>query len=141
MEEEKKIEEGNNSHFEHELDDIISRERKKTLEKKFGIKKEYIEMEDLENIVEKMNLTKSIGKDEVEKIFHSIDVNNSGKVKVSTFFDTIIYGQKEYLDIFKKINNQLTTKSEKIIIKLKNLKSRAAFANDKESLDDLDWYK
>ena len=43
-------------------------------------------------------------------------------------------------DIFKKINDQLTTKSERIILKLKKLKEKAAFKNDAESLDDLDWY-
>jgi Ca2+-binding EF-hand superfamily protein len=118
-------------------------ERKKTLEKKlkkFGFDKEYIEEEDITQIFEKMNVT--IDNDETTKIFQDLDVENTGKVKIEKFVEAVTLSQKAsstHTGVLKKINDELTTKSERIIIKLKNLKNRATFCSDSQSLDDIDW--
>ena len=88
-----------------DVDSFISRKRIHTLQSKFGLNKKFIEKQDLEQIVEKMNLTTTIGKEDVSKIFNQIDITNSGKVSVSTFFDSI-HNQEDYLEVFKKINEQ-----------------------------------
>jgi Ca2+-binding EF-hand superfamily protein len=127
--------------IDENIDEFLSRERKKTLQQKFGINKEYIEKSDLEKLIQRMHL--KIDTNDLNKIFNQLDVDGSGKVSVSTLVEHVLKKENEgrgLQDIFKKINDQLTTKSERIILKLKKLKEKAAFKNDAESLDDLDWY-
>jgi hypothetical protein len=122
------------------IEEFISRERKKTLQQKFGINKDYIEKSDLEQLIQKMHL--NIETEDLNKIFNQLDLDSSGKVSVSSLVEHVLKKENEGRDlehIFKKINDQLTTKSERIILKLKKLKEKAAFRNDAESLDDLDW--
>jgi hypothetical protein len=122
------------------IEEFISRERKKTLQQKFGINKDYIEKSDLEQLIQKMHL--NIETEDLNKIFNQLDLDSSGKVSVSSLVEHVLKKENEgrgLEHIFKKINDQLTTKSERIILKLKKLKEKAAFRNDAESLDDLDW--
>jgi Ca2+-binding EF-hand superfamily protein len=132
----------NNSNYGSNKDDVDffrGQERKKTLSKKFGIKKDYIEESDLESLVEKMKLT--ICKEDVQNLFNYLDLDKTGKVSLETFVDKILSSQesKNENDFFKSINDQLTTKAERIIIKLKQLRDKVVYANDKESMDDFDW--
>jgi Ca2+-binding EF-hand superfamily protein len=125
------------------IDEFISRERKRTLNKKFGITTEYMQKSDLEQLIQKMQV--KIETEDLNNIFNELDVENNGKVSVSTLMEHILKKNQEnegrdYENLFKKINDQLTTKSERIILKLKKLKEKAAFKNDAESIDDLDWY-
>ena len=125
------------------IDEFITREGKRTFNKKFGITTEYIEKSDLEQLIQKMQV--KIETDDLNNIFNELDVDNNGKVSVTTLMEHILKKNQEnegrdHENLFKKINDQLTTKSERIILKLKKLKEKAAFKNDAESLEDIDWY-
>lgn len=115
------------------------RERKKTLQKKLGVNKEFIEESDLTNLMQQMKVT--IDKTEVKQLFDKLDVDKTGKVSLETLMESIVNANQEssYAQFFKQINEELTSKSERIILKLKKLKEKAYFANDGESLDDFDW--
>jgi hypothetical protein len=117
--------------------------RKKTLQKKlkrFGFDKDYIVEKDLTQIFEKMNIT--FNNDEATKIFQELDVENTGKVMIEKFIEAVTLSQKAsstYTKVLKKIYDGLTTISERIIFKLKNLKNRAIYSSDMQSLEDIDW--
>ena len=54
---------------------------------KFGIKKEFIEITDLEKVIEKMKV--KISAEDVHNILLQLDVNNTGKVSVSNLIEHI----------------------------------------------------
>ncbi len=128
----------------NEEDEEIVRGRKKTVRKKLkkiGLDKEYIQQDDITNIFEKMNI--SIDKEEAKKIFQDLDIEKSGQVNIEKFVEAITLSQKNsssYSNLLKQINEELITISERIIMKLKNLKKKATFSSDMASLEDIDWY-
>jgi hypothetical protein len=119
----------------------ILKGRKRTLQKKYGINKEYIDETDMSSLIEKMGLT--VSKEVADKIFKSLDVEKTGKVSLEKFAEMIMNAQSGQTcltsDLLHQINEKLTTKSERIILSLKKLKTKALYADDKESLDELDW--
>jgi hypothetical protein len=93
-----------------------------------------IEEKDIKTITEKISTT----------IFNDLaKENNEGKVSTDVFFETLanISPHKNCLK-----NEQIPTldyiktTSEQIVERLKKLKERAIFREDKESQDDIIWY-
>jgi len=67
---------------------------------------------------------------------------NTKAIKVEEFLKKIHYDKssnKQILSLYQKLNNQLCTKTEKIIMKLKNLRNKCVFSKDEESQKEFDW--
>jgi hypothetical protein len=123
-----------------EIEEVINRQRKRTIQKKIGAKKEYIEEKDLENLIENMKLT--ISQEELGIIFNRLDVEKTGKVNLESLMENIKKEEaheNNLTHIFKTLHENLTTKSEKIINKLKKLRIKAESSNDIESIEHLNW--
>lgn len=83
-----------------------------------------------------------VSKNDYELIFKTLDRNNNGFISIDEFLMRISDNKEthEKLKCFlNKVNDKLLTNSEILMNKIKKLKKRAAFASDKESLEDLDW--
>lgn len=129
-----------NSTYNDDIEEIINRERKRTIQKKLGAKKEFIEEKDLGELIESMKLT--ISNEDLKSIFNRLDKQEDGKVSLETLIENIKREESEetkFSQIFKKMNENLTTKSEKIITKLKNLKKKAEKNSDSESVEEIEW--
>ncbi len=132
----------------NEIDEIINRGRKITIQKKLGVRKEFIEEKDLESLIESMKLT--INQEDVKNIFNKLDTDMTGKVSLETLLESVKNAQSSkdlnnlnensYSYVFRSLNENLTTKSERIITKLKKLKEKAYFNCDKESQTEINWY-
>lgn len=93
-------------------------------------------------MIEQMNLKESYNKLSAHQIFKELDINNHGKIKIETFIDYLEKSKEEltpYSDFYSNIYDELTTKSEKIINKLKSIKDVLKSINNKKALDDIDW--
>lgn len=117
----------------------ILEEKKKALIKKFFIKKEYLNVIDMAEIIDKMNF-KDDNQLDVNEIFQHLDINKDGKISVDEFATHLVLihndDEPEHKKFFEMINKELVSKSEIILMKLKRLKSKVS---DMESLDDIDW--
>ena len=123
-----------------EIEEILTRERKRTIQKKIGAKKEFIEESDLAELIVNMKLT--ISNEDLKTIFTRLDIEKKGKVSLDTLIENIKKEESEdntYSQFFKKMGENLTTKSELIITKLKKLKQKANDQKDIESVEDIDW--
>jgi hypothetical protein len=78
-----------------------------------------------------------------KELFLELDVENTGKVNKAKFVDYInrnSFSDKAYKSFYETINEQLLSKSEKIILKLKKIKEKEYIKYDKTSLRDINWY-
>ena len=85
---------------------------------------------------------KDINKNGYELIFNSLDRNKDGIVSIDEFLESISNRETnpELIERFlDKVNDNLLTTSEIMMIKIKKLKERATYSNDEESLNDLNW--
>ena len=94
------------------------------------------------NIIEKINLSNSHKKINANDLFLQLDSQNTEKITKYKFFDYI----NKYLhsDQTLKTNNEsgklkIFSRSDKIIFKLKKLKEKHYFQNDKDLLSDINW--
>jgi len=97
--------------------------------------------EELEELISRLNID-DIDKKDLDLIYKSLDVNNDGVVSVDEILTAISERNichEKINNVLNKVHDNLLTNSEIMLLKIKNLKKRAAFANDKESLDDLNW--
>lgn len=126
--------------MEHE--DNISKVRSRTLTKKLGnSNEEYITLNEINDLIFSLNLHNIITKDEASRIFKTIDVENNGKVKKLLFLNKLEESNKEdncYL-LFQELTRNFSSKCEKIIQKLKQIKTLELLKNQKDVLSDLDW--
>ena len=95
-------------------------------------------------IVEKLNLSELIDKEKAKELFELLDEDKKGKIRKSTFVEYLLkYTQKlnnsSFNSFFEIINNELSSKSEKIINKLKNLRLKESIKNDLDSVNDINW--
>ena len=100
-----------------------------------------ISIDDIKNLTSKLEL-KDINKNGYELIFNSLDRNKDGIVSIDEFLESISNRETnpELIERFlDKVNDNLLTTSEIMMIKIKKLKERATYSNDEESLNDLNW--
>ena len=95
-------------------------------------------------IVEKLKLTENIDKNKAKELFEMLDKDKKGKIEKSAFIEYITnYNQtisdSSIKNFFELINNELASKSEKIISKLKKLREKSYIQNDNESVNDINW--
>ena len=82
----------------------------------------------------------SFDKDTCNKIFVSLDKNQSGKIKVDDFLDNLtdnLQKQTNFQPFYNYMQNELEGKLEKIIIKLKKIRQK--LCKYPESIDDINW--
>ncbi len=93
-------------------------------------------------IIEKLGLSGEISRRRSSSIFNELDTEKKGKIKKSSFLYFI--EENRTSDNFQFLFNVLTgkgsSKSEKIISKLKKLKDKAYINKDDEAISDIDWY-
>jgi hypothetical protein len=105
--------------------------------------------DDIWEIIEKLKLqgfnflnSGLLDRDSSKKIFSQLDRNKDGKIKIDDFLDYVhekTRDQSDFQLFYDHIMEELVSLSEKIISKLKKLKSKAFLANDLDALDDIDW--
>lgn len=126
--------------MEHE--DNISKVRSRTLTKKMGnSNEEYITLNEINDLIFSLNLHNIISKDEAARIFKSIDEENIGKVKKLVFLNKLEESNKEdncYL-LFQELTRNFSSKCEKIIQKLKQIKNLPILKDKITVINDLDW--
>ena len=94
-------------------------------------------------MIEKMNLTSSFDKTKTNELFLELDTNKTGKVNKGKFVEYINKNQTTDVAIksfYETINEELSSKSEKIILKLKKIRNKECVQKDKEILNDINWY-
>ena len=76
------------------------------------------------------------------ELFLELDTEKSGKIKKSKFVEYLNKypsTDKAFKSFYDTINEELYSKSEKIISKLKKLKEKHYVKEDKDTLSDIDW--
>ena len=142
---------------EDELNKLLKKHRKKNLEMKFLNDKN--QKEGLNSIKIRNRRRQHMGydrkvesakflnfnlenfdKDISKQIFEELDKGKTGKIKVDDFLDYLnekLETHTNFHPFYLMIMEELSGKSEKIILKLKKLKHK--LQNDTEALDDLNW--
>ncbi len=98
--------------------------------------------DDIKKLIAQLDI-KDLTKNDFDFIYNSLDENNDGLVSIDDFLRSISdrkIAHEKIKSFLNKVNDKLLTNSEIMMLKIKNLKKRATFANDKESIDDLNWY-
>lgn len=144
--------ENNIKHVDFNLNpDVIIKERKKSLRQKFNIDKETLTADDILLIFDQLKQSNSklneVSRETASKLFSELDSENKGKIKTDEFIEHISIklnlevddAHKQLKEFYEIINEELITKSERIISKLKGIKKRANLANDNQTLDEIDW--
>ncbi len=93
-------------------------------------------------MIESMGLQNQYTKEQAKAIFDEIDYEKNGKVDSEAFMERMSKSQinSAYNQFFDLVEKDLATPSDKIIIKLKKLKSKSYIEKDTESVHDIDWY-
>ena len=118
--------------------------------KNLKLTKENLSAEDIFPIVEKLNNSDfELTKETVERIFNELDADKRGYIKKDELADYIIIKsskkeedteKNEYLSFIDRIvKEEMVSKPERIIEKLKRIKNKAWLAGDSESHEDIDW--
>jgi len=125
------------------------KEKQSGILRKLGLNKEYINLEEIILSLEKIrSIDIGIIKETAEKIINELDKENLGEIKSVEMIDYIILMsqkemeqgvKKEFAIFMEKINEEMFSKSQKIVEKLKKIKNKAWLAGDSESCEDIDW--
>lgn len=88
-----------------------------------------------------MKLQSFFTKEAAKEIFQELDTEKIGKIKTADFIDYLqkSHPQSNFAFFYSLLSNELVSKSEKIILKLKRLKEKAFLSKENDSLDDIDW--
>lgn len=93
-------------------------------------------------MIQKLKISDISTNDYVE-ILNELDFNQNKKaIKVEEFLKKIQSNKssnKHINSLYQKLNDQLCTKAERIIMKLKSLRNKCIFNNDEESQKEFDW--
>lgn len=102
-----------------------------------------VNIDDIYEMIDKREIGKSLRRESVIKLFNRLDINNTGVIRSEEFIDLLHREEKdeEWLkEFFNSIQNQeVTSKSEVIIKKLKNIMLNERLKGDAKTLDDLEW--
>lgn len=97
--------------------------------------------DDVKKLIAQLEIN-DLTKKDFDLIYKTLDNNNDGIVSIDEFLKSISdkkIAHEKIKNFLNKVNDKLLTNSEIMMLKIKNLKNKATFANDKESLDDLNW--
>lgn len=93
-------------------------------------------------MIQKLKIS-DISTNDYFEILNELDFNQNTKaIKVEKFLKKIQSNKslnKHINSLYQKLNDQLCTKAERIIMKLKNLRNKCIFNNDEESQKEFDW--
>jgi len=92
-------------------------------------------------MVDRKHFGNNLSKDAAHEIFKRLDKDSKGKIKSEDFIELLDREQKDdwLAEFFKSIDYKVTSKSEEIIKKLKDMKENKNLNLDSKTLDDLDW--
>lgn len=97
--------------------------------------------DDLKRLIAQLDIN-DLSKNDFNFIYNSLDKNNDGFVSIDEFLISISdrkIAHEKIKKFLNKVNEKLMTNAEIMMLKIKNLKKKATFAKDQESLDDLNW--
>ena len=114
--------------------------KKRQFRQKFKINKEKLNEKDILQIMTSLELEKNDTidvKEQSKNLLNTLDSNNDGLVETSDLIEEIMIRnldqiEDEFTTFYKKINEYLHTKSEDIILKLKNLQKKEWIKNNGE---------
>jgi len=98
--------------------------------------------DDMKRLMAQLNIN-DIPANDFDFIYKSLDHNKDGMVSIDEFLSSINdrrIANEKMNSFLNKVNDRLMTNSELIMLKIKKLKKRAIFAENQESVDDLNWY-
>ena len=136
---------------EKRKDSIISdtdKRKREYLINKFNLTKETIKVEDIKDLIEKLNSTNVdyIKTETAQLIFNILDKKKKGSITTNDFVEEVInrnsnnIQNNNEIDIFfTELNQAVSTTSEKIILKLKKIKIQKWLKNDNEGASDINW--
>ena len=123
--------------------------KKRSLVNKFNLTKDSITVEDIVDLIYKLNNynTETIKEETAQLIFDLLDPNKKGSISTKEFLDEVVKrnsnddsnNNNEIDFFFTQLNLALATTSEKIISKLKRMKGQNWLIGDKEGINDLNW--
>lgn len=119
-----------------------SRERNRTIGKKVFGDKDEISLDDVFKMMEKRQLNKRVSLGSAQEYFKQIDKDNKGIIKSEEFIKLLDLkeGEADWVsEFFNQITTEMTSKSEIIIRKLKEIKENPKLKEESRTLDDLDW--
>ncbi len=93
-------------------------------------------------MIERTQFGKKLSQQSAKKLFEIADSDKKGLIKSEKFIEAL--GDKENEEITEFLSsihdNEVKSKSEIIIQKLKQIKENPKLEGDSKILDDLDWY-
>ena len=102
-----------------------------------------ITQETMWNLIEKLDLSHEINKEKAYQLFQELDTDKTGYIKKSKFVEytnTTLPKDKAIRNFYEIFNQHLYGKSERIILKLQNLRGKSYLNEDKDAIKDIDWY-
>ena len=125
--------------------------KKQKIKEKLNITKDELDINDLTAVISKINV-KLVSNDKniknlSKKIFSDLDKESKGRINTEAFIEEIILrnsSKKEEKDeelgnFYTIINQELSTKSENIISKLKRIKNQDWVSDDNKAINDIEW--
>lgn len=101
-----------------------------------------ISQEEISSLIKKLEIN-DISSHDYNEILSELEIDQETKsIKVEEFLKKIHSNKssnKHINTLYQKLNNQLCTKAEKILMKLKTLRNKCIFHNDEESQKEFDW--
>lgn len=101
-----------------------------------------ISPDEISSLIKKLEIN-DISSMDYREILSELEIDQSSKsIKVEEFIKKLHSNKssnKHINKLYKMLNNQLCTKAEKILIKLKCLRNKCYFNNDEESQKEFDW--
>ena len=92
------------------------------------------------SIINNLELAQKYNRDSIKEIFGNIDKDKTGFINKTELVDYLENDSTDhYIDLYDKMNKTLLSKSEKIILRLKKLRTRSYMMKDIESVDDINW--
>ena len=123
--------------------------KKRSLVNKFNLTKDSITVEDIVDLINKLNNfnTETIKEETAKSIFDILDPNKKGSISTKEFLDEVVKrnsndesnNNNEIGLFFIQLNLALSTTSEKIIAKLKRMKGQNWLIGDNSGINDLNW--
>ena len=122
-----------------------AKSKRRQLKKKFNIDKAKLNEEDLVKLMTSIDIEneKNDLNEQSKKLLNKLDKDNLGYVETDDFVEEIINRNEKSIDdefslFYKKINENLFTKSEEIIQKLKKLKNKKWKKEKKNFLESIE---
>ncbi len=122
--------------------------KKEYLINKFNLTKETIQVDDIKELINKLNSynIENIKIETAQIIFNMLDKKKKGSIITEDFIEEVIKNNtntpsfnKDITKFFTELNQAVETTSEKIILKLKRIKTESWLKNDKQGNEDINW--